>query len=153
MKIKLFIFAAVILGLFSYTIESNMPHDQHYSGFYKHWRIHPNSRQQASEEVSTQNPTKNSEILSGTGKTNPFEKTPNISLPVSVNLDIPFQPQAPFGNWDLPYKEACEEAATIMVNAYFNISPLTAETMNTEILKLIEWEKKTLGHYQEDKCD
>jgi hypothetical protein len=70
-------------------------------------------------------------------------------LPASVNLNIPFQPQAPLTNWDLPYKEACEEAAAIMVNAFFSNSPLTAETMDSEILKLVEWEKKTLGHYED----
>lgn len=111
--------------------------------------VHQNSREQTAEKVVAANPTKDVVVLSGTDEPNPIVKKPNISLPASVNLDIPFQSQAPLGNWDLPYQEACEEASAIMVDAFFKNSPLTAETMDAEILKLVAWEKKTLGHYED----
>lgn len=53
--------------------------------------IHQNSRGQLIEKVSADDPTKNSEVLSGSKNQNIIEKTPNISLPNSVNLNIPFQ--------------------------------------------------------------
>ena len=35
-------------------------------------------------------------------------------LPEEINLPVPFTPQAPHANWELPYQEACEEAAVLM---------------------------------------
>lgn len=69
--------------------------------------------------------------------------------PAEVNLDVPFQSQAPFGNWDMPYQEACEEASAIMVHYYFAAKTLSAETMDEEILKLIDFENKTFGYYKD----
>jgi hypothetical protein len=79
----------------------------------------------------------------------PHPTPPEISLPASVNLDVPFQPQAPMGDWGLPYQEACEEAAIIMVDAYFKNVPLAAGTMKSEILKLAEWQTMTFGYYKD----
>ena len=70
-------------------------------------------------------------------------------LPAEINLDIPFASQAPFGNWEMPYQEACEEAAVIMAHYYLTGATLSAEKMNEEILKLVEWEKKTFGFYED----
>jgi len=130
-------------------VKTAIPETKNLQDFTNDVGAHQNSREQTTEKVSTANPTKNSVILSGTENPNPIEKTPNISLPASVNLDIPFQSQAPFGYWGLPYQDACEEASAIMVDAFFKGSPLTAETMKSEILKLVEWEKKTFGHYED----
>lgn len=41
-------------------------------------------------------------------------------LPSSVNLAVPYTLQAPTHDWGLPYQETCEEAALLMVDAYFN---------------------------------
>lgn len=38
--------------------------------------------------------------------------------PEEVNLAVPFISQAPKGNWDMPYQEACEEASLLMVDAF-----------------------------------
>lgn len=67
----------------------------------------------------------------------------------SINLRVPFGSQAPLGNWDLPYQEACEEAAVIMVERYFKNLPLDAQTMKGEIDKLVEWQEKTFGYYKD----
>lgn len=68
------------------------------------------------------------------------EQYERLDLPESVNLDVPFTPQAPRGNWDLPYKEACEEASVIMAMLYFRgknaISPQQADG---EIVKLVQF--------------
>lgn len=40
------------------------------------------------------------------------------NLPASKLLDVPFASQAPYEDWHLPYKEACEETSIIMVQYY-----------------------------------
>lgn len=71
-------------------------------------------------------------------------------LPSQVNLDVPFTSQAPFGNWDLPYQEACEEASLLMVDAFYetrtdNISPQIAKQV---IDDMVAYENKTFGDYK-----
>ncbi len=76
----------------------------------------------------------------------PIEEKP---LPESINLKVPFASQAPFGDWGMPYQEACEEASAIMVKYFYDGKPLNAKTMDEEILKLVKWENKTFGYYQD----
>ncbi len=61
---------------------------------------------------------------------------------VLVNLDVPFTSQAPEKNWEQPWQDACEEAAILMLEAYYKgygLSPLFAKD---EILKIIDWEEE-----------
>lgn len=65
----------------------------------------------------------------------------NISVMAEFNLGVPFTSQAPERNWEQPWQDACEEAAILMLDAYYKgygLSPLFAKE---EILKLISWEK------------
>jgi len=62
------------------------------------------------------------------------------SLPRSVLIEVPFASQAPFGNWDMPYQEACEEASLILVHHYLTGTPLSNDIMDKEILTLVAWE-------------
>ncbi len=59
----------------------------------------------------------------------------------NVQLKLPFASQAPLGNWDPPYDEACEEASLILVNAYLNGQGMSANEMNTQILSTVAWEE------------
>ncbi|OIO48240.1 MAG: hypothetical protein AUJ34_03515 [Parcubacteria group bacterium CG1_02_41_12] len=70
-------------------------------------------------------------------------------VPLEYNLAVPFQSQAPRANWDLPYQEACEEASLIMAHAFFNGTGLTADSMETSINKLVDWEMETFGYYKD----
>lgn len=59
-----------------------------------------------------------------------------------LNLDVPFTSQAPEKNWDQPWQDACEEAAVLMLDAYYKgygLSPLFARD---EILKMVSWEEE-----------
>ncbi|MCX6785161.1 MAG: C39 family peptidase [Candidatus Komeilibacteria bacterium] len=72
------------------------------------------------------------------------------SLPDQINLNIPFASQAPFANWDLPYQETCEEAASLMVHYYFAKKSFTGPgQINDELLKMIDWETKFFGDYKD----
>lgn len=57
-----------------------------------------------------------------------------------VNLKVPFTSQAPERNWDQPWQDACEEAALLMLDAYYKgygLSPISAKD---ELQKMIDWE-------------
>lgn len=63
-------------------------------------------------------------------------------LPTKYLLSVPFTSQAPEKNWEQPWQDACEEAAVLMLDAYYknyNLSPLFAKD---EILKMIDLEEK-----------
>ncbi|MFH0837855.1 MAG: C39 family peptidase [Patescibacteria group bacterium] len=68
-------------------------------------------------------------------------------LPDSINLDVPFFPQAPDADWSLPWQEACEEASLTLAYHYFSEEPLTKEQFKNDIFGLIEWQKEHFGDY------
>jgi len=72
--------------------------------------------------------------------------TPEI--PVALNLEMTFYSQAPFGNWDYPWQEACEEASVLLVANEYNKMNLTRESFNDELLRLVDWEKVYFGSYE-----
>lgn len=82
------------------------------------------------------------------------QPTTNNQFPISYNLAVPFQPQAPDANWGLPYQEACEEAALIMASAFFDgQKDLSAPQMDKAIKDLVAWEEKRFGYYQDTTVD
>ena len=62
-------------------------------------------------------------------------------LPKEINLDVPFTSQAPEKNWEEPWQDACEEAAVLMLDAYYNDYGLSVLSVKDEILKMVEWEE------------
>ncbi|MGL5831423.1 MAG: C39 family peptidase [Candidatus Altimarinota bacterium] len=82
------------------------------------------------------------------------DSTPTASEPSTIippeelNLKMTFYSQAPFGDWSLPWQEACEESSALLIaNTYFNRN-WTREEFNQEILDLVDWENQTFGHYE-----
>jgi hypothetical protein len=65
-----------------------------------------------------------------------------------INLAVPFSAQAPYGDWSLPYLEACEETSALLVDRYYKHEALTPEIAKQEILKIVDWENKTFGYYK-----
>ena len=65
---------------------------------------------------------------------------PKVLLPKKLNLSVPFTSQAPEKKWVQPWEDACEEAAVLMLDAYYkgyNLSPLFAKD---EMLKMVKWQ-------------
>lgn len=63
------------------------------------------------------------------------------TLPKQINLNVPFTSQAPEKDWGQPWQDACEEAAILMMDAYYkkyNLSPLFAKD---ELLRVWDWEQ------------
>ncbi len=80
----------------------------------------------------------------------PEESLPALpeALPARINLDIPFYSQAPEGNWDLPWQEACEEASLLLAHAYATSKELSLDDFKSEILAMVEWQNQTFGDYE-----
>jgi len=75
-------------------------------------------------------------------------RTDSFTVQSSVQLDIPFIVQAPNANWDLPYKEACEEASLMMVHAYYQgEKSFTQDEMQAAIDSIIFWGNETFNTF------
>jgi hypothetical protein len=62
-------------------------------------------------------------------------------LPTRVNLTVPFTSQAPEKNWSEPWQDACEEAAVLMLDAYYKSYQLSPLFSRDEMLKMVNWEE------------
>lgn len=99
---------------------------------------------QQHQEIRKAEELLNRELPPVTGQSSSSSLSPSPSPnPVSsarteINLDVPFTSQAPNSNWDLPYQEACEEAAALMAIRYVFGNPiLDAQDADSGILDLV----------------
>src|SRR5690554_5866511 len=73
-------------------------------------------------ETILTNTTESSENTNQDTREDPIENTNTVivpkEVPAEINLAVPFTSQAPTANWDMPFQEACEEAAALMVHYY-----------------------------------
>jgi len=51
-------------------------------------------------------------------------KTPG---PIEKEISVPFTSQAPEGNWQEPWQNACEEASIVMIQNFYKDEGLTVE--------------------------
>jgi len=79
----------------------------------------------------------------------------DVAIPAELNLDVPWLSQAPKANWDYPYQEACEEASMVMVDAFYQkrTGKIPVDEADAEILKLVDYENKTLGDYKDTTAE
>ncbi len=83
-----------------------------------------------------------------------IDKDIAVEIPDEINLAVPFTPQAPHANWDLPYKETCEEASVLMVARYKKGEVITSpEDADAEILKLVEFQNNYFGDYKDTTAE
>ncbi len=64
---------------------------------------------------------------------------PLSPFPARVLLDVPFTSQAPEKNWQQPWQDACEEAAVLMMDAYYQGYGLSVALARDEMRKMVEW--------------
>lgn len=84
--------------------------------------------------------------------TEPSTSSDETAITAEYNLAVPFQPQAPYASWDLPYAEACEEASLIMADRFFKGASLSASQMDDAIKDLVAWQKNEFGYYEDAKA-
>lgn len=106
------------------------------------------------EQVSIRDVVESTKHLQPTQESEPTEDVsgvptvPAVEIPPSLNLEAPFFSQAPHGNWDYPWQEACEEASVLIVaNVYFE-HDWTVDEFNQEILDIVDWEVEKFGDYE-----
>ncbi len=70
-------------------------------------------------------------------------------IPEAFNLSVPFTTQAPLVNWDHAHDEACEEAALMMVDAYWNDLSLSDKAaVDRTLLAIEDWEVDRFGYFE-----
>lgn len=67
-------------------------------------------------------------------------------LPARYVIEVPFIVQAPTGNWNMPYQEACEESSLIMVHHFLQGTSITPEQADKEILDIVKWENEEFNY-------
>jgi len=72
----------------------------------------------------------------------PVTQPQRVEIPAKLDLGAPFVSQAPLRNWEMPYQEACEEASMLSVVKHIKGGATDSQTINTDILTLIDWEEK-----------
>ncbi|MBT6294203.1 MAG: hypothetical protein HOJ25_00755 [Candidatus Magasanikbacteria bacterium] len=96
--------------------------------------------EEVQEEVVENNITHEDEVVDEQDVPE-LELTRAKEMPKEIYLAVPFTSQAPEKNWDQPWQDACEEAAVLMVDAYYKkygVSPLFAKG---EMQKMVHWEE------------
>ena len=73
-------------------------------------------------------------------------------IPAKILMDVPFTSQAPYAKWDVYHEEACEEASLIMVKYFLDKKKLTPQIAEDEIQKMIKFEIKNYGDYQDSNA-
>lgn len=72
------------------------------------------------------------------------------TAPAQLNLKVPMVFQAPTSNWDAVHEETCEEAAVLMLVGYTtDIASYSRDEMETQLQKIIVYEKKTFGFFED----
>lgn len=64
-----------------------------------------------------------------------------VIVPKQLTLAVPFTSQAPEKKWDQPWQDACEEAAALMIDAYYKKYKLSVMFARDEIIKMVAWEE------------
>lgn len=78
------------------------------------------------------------------------------TVPSSLNLAVPFTSQAPHGNWDEPYQEACEEASLYMAQQYYAGQPegkIDADRADADLLNVVAFERELFGYYEDTTAE
>lgn len=99
-------------------------------------------------EVTPRNATLNTNIATNVNAVNASNTNAVLVLPAEINLDVPFTSQAPHANWDLPYQEACEETAALMVHRYWSDRDIvSADDADLGILEIVNFQTEQYGDY------
>jgi hypothetical protein len=71
----------------------------------------------------------------------------NWPLPATINHPVTFFPQAPDGNWKLPWAEACEEASIALAAYFIKGKELTRDQFRSDLLALVDRQMELFNDY------
>ncbi len=145
--VRLFIlFSLVGLSLVGYRLERNYQRNQAIAELNRVSPT-PSASPTLSPTLSPSISTESTPISTVTPKATQAQS----STPAKLSLAVPFTVQAPGGAWIEPYKEGCEEAVIIMIEAYLRgnrAAELDGETVKARIDRAVVWQQTNFGgHY------
>jgi len=101
------------------------------------------------EAVSNQEKADLPSPIAAVPKVEASKQAESTPIPEEINWEVPFTSQAPKANWDAVHEEACEEAAILMAQKYFDKQQFSSTIdADEQILKIIDWENTNLGFFQ-----
>ncbi len=96
----------------------------------------------------------NKELTSPNTSTPPSPVAPSATLPVSINLAVPFTSQAPYAVWDAFHNDACEEASVLMVTRFWQGKALAGPAdVEAELQGMKAYEDQTFGYDQDTSAE
>jgi hypothetical protein len=78
---------------------------------------------------------------------------PNSPLPPNKEIVVPFTSQAPQGNWQEPWQNACEEASIVMIQNFYKDEGLTPEKARQQILEVFTLKKTTASASKDESLE
>lgn len=82
-------------------------------------------------------------------ESNKQEITQPIIIPDTYNIEnMDFFSQAPYGNRNQPYQDACEEASLLIWQYYLNNTSKTKAEYNKDLLAMVDLEMKMLWYFE-----
>lgn len=95
----------------------------------------------SSQKIMPTSTKSTSTVSSSTPSSLPTSTPMATDIPDSINLAVPFMSQAPEKNWSQPWQDACEEAAILMMDAYYKDYTVSILRAKEEILKMVAWQE------------
>lgn len=87
------------------------------------------------------------QVIENSGENKINQETEKSSLPLEINLVVPFVTQAPFKNWDAVHEETCEEAAVLMVDGFYSgVKKYSQQEIEDQLRKMMAWEDQFFGY-------
>lgn len=75
-----------------------------------------------------------------------------FAVKAKTNLSVPFSAQAPYGTWEQPWQDACEETAILMVDRFYQHKNLGTETAYQEILRILRIKENAFGQSYDENA-
>ena len=124
-------------------LEVDLPPAQTYQDF-EPLLLEEISNENEKEEVRPSVPTV-IELVEETNNLDLPQQVEEAEIPSSLNLAVPFTSQAPTGNWEQPFQDACEEASVLMVDYYYgNKKFSTAESVEKMLIEMVSWQEENM---------
>ena len=82
--------------------------------------------------------------------------TPVLGFAATKELNVPFSSQAPYGIWIEPWKTACEETSTTLIDLFYSgykKEKVDSTIAKKKILHLVHLENKYLKLNKDNKGD
>jgi len=104
---------------------------------------------QETQKIADENKQKQIEEENTKAKQKQEEINKPIIIPQKYDIqNMQFFSQAPYGNWNQPYQDACEEASLLIGYYYIKNMNKTKDQYNKDLLKMVKLEMDMLWYFE-----